>query len=72
MDVKGFIHVLSLIGGFAALGGIKIMDLQGLITALLVIIDIGFIMLSLYMLQAEKRRKPGNTVTEICERPSHQ
>ena len=41
---KVIITVISLICGFAALGGIKMMDLPGLITALLVIIDIAFIM----------------------------
>jgi hypothetical protein len=38
------ITVISLVCGFAALFGIKMMDLPGLITALLVIIDILFMM----------------------------
>ena len=41
---KVIITVVSLVFCFAALIGIKMMDLPGLITALLVIIDIGFVM----------------------------
>ena len=41
---KVIIIVVSLVCAFAALLGIKMMDLPGLITALLVIIDMLFVM----------------------------
>jgi hypothetical protein len=56
---KVIITVVSLICGFAALGGIKMMDLPGLITALLVIIDIGFIMLIIIYASGIKKTDAG-------------
>ena len=44
------IGVVSLVCCFAALLWIKIMDLPGLITALLVIIDVGLVMFSIIYL----------------------
>ncbi len=54
---KVIITVVSLICGFAALGGIKMMDLPGLITALLVIIDIGFIMFIIMYASGGKKKE---------------
>jgi uncharacterized membrane protein YczE len=49
------IAVVSLVCCFAALYGIKMMDLPGLITALLVIIDIGFVMfIAVYAMGGKK------------------
>jgi hypothetical protein len=46
------IGVVSLVCCFAAIFGIKMLDLPGLITALLVILDIGLIMLIIIYLSA--------------------
>jgi hypothetical protein len=56
---KVIITVVSLVCGFAALGGIKLMDLPGLITALLVIIDIGFIMFIIIWAQGGIKKEAG-------------
>jgi hypothetical protein len=49
------ITVVSMVCCFAALFGIKMMDLPGLITALLVIIDIGFVIFILIYATTEKK-----------------
>jgi len=56
---KVIITVVSLVGCFAALIGIKMMDLPGLITALLVIIDIGFVMFILVNAAGGKKTEAG-------------
>ena len=56
---KVIITVVSLVFCFAALIGIKMMDLPGLITALLVIVDIGFVMFILIYAMGGKKTESG-------------
>ena len=53
------IGVVSLLCCFAALIGIKMMDLPGLITALLIIIDVGLVMFIIIYLSGGKKTEAG-------------
>jgi Na+/proline symporter len=56
---KGIITVVSIVCCFAALFGIKMMDLPGLVTALLVIIDILFVMFIIIYASGNNKTEAG-------------
>ena len=56
---KVIIAVVSLVCCFAALFGIKMMDLPGLVTALLVIIDVVFVMFIIIYISGGKKTEAG-------------